>query len=385
MTDYRNNWNYPTAVRFGPGAIGELPDACAELGMRRPLLITDAGLADLPITRDALASVAGAGLFAGVHGNPAGPDVDAGIAALKAGDHDGVIAFGGGSALDVAKTVAMCAFQDRPIWDFEDAGDNWTRVDVGKMLPVVAVPTTSGTGSEVGRCSVIVNEAEGRKVVLFHARMLPERVIADPALTLGLPPGLTAGVGMDALAHNLEAYLAPGFHPMADGIAIEGIRLVHRSLVRAVEHGDDLDARSDMMAASMMGATAFQKGLGAIHSLSHPIGVKYDAHHGTCNAVVMPYVLHFNRSATEDRLVRLARYLDLPSPTFDGFVTWTLELRERLAIPHTTSGLGMTEDDVDAFAPYAAADPTAATNPIPLTVENLAGLYRDCLAGRLPA
>jgi alcohol dehydrogenase class IV len=381
---YINTWNYPTAVRFGPGTLAQLPDACAELGIRRPLLVTDAGLAELPITHRALSLVPGAGLYAGVRGNPVGADVDGGIAAFKEGDHDGVIAFGGGSALDVGKTVAMCARQDRPIWDFEDAGDNWTRVDVDAMVPVVAVPTTSGTGSEVGRCSVIVHVEQGRKVVLFHARMLPERVIADPELTLGLPAGLTAGVGMDALAHNLEAFLAPGFHPMADGIAIEGIRLVHRSLVKAVRDGADLDARSEMMASSMMGATAFQKGLGAIHSLSHPIGVAYNAHHGTCNAVVMPYVLHFNRSVTEDRIVRLARYLDLPDPSFEGFVAWILELREALDIPHTTAGLGMVEADIERFAPYAANDPTAATNPLPLNEENLAMLYGECLRGELP-
>ncbi|MCP4873567.1 MAG: iron-containing alcohol dehydrogenase [Proteobacteria bacterium] len=385
MSSYLYNWNYPTPVRFGPGTIAELPDACAELGIRRPLLITDAGLADLPITRNAASLVPGTRVYAGVRGNPVGADVDGGIAALLQGDHDGVIAFGGGSALDVAKTVALAARQGRPIWDLEDVGDNWKRVDVDQLLPVVAVPTTSGTGSEVGRCSVIVNVDQGRKVVLFHARMLPERVICDPALTLGLPAGLTAGVGMDAFAHNLEAYLAPGFHPMADGIAIEGIRLVHRSLRTAVADGANLDARCEMMAASLMGATSFQKGLGAIHSLSHPIGVAYDAHHGTCNAVVMPYVLHFNRSATEDRIVRLARYLDLPDPTFEGFVAWTIELRAELGIPHTTAGLGMVEVDIAKFAPYAASDPTAATNPIPLDEDNLAGLYRQCLHGELPA
>ena len=381
------NWNYPTPIRFGPGAIEHLAVACAELGIERPLLVTDRGLASLPITEQALTvcqdAKLGVALYADVHANPAGPDVDGGVEALHAGDHDGVIAFGGGSALDVGKAIALMAGQTRPLWDFEDIGDWYTRVDVSAMVPVVAVPTTSGTGSEVGRCSVIVNTEQQRKVVVFHPNVLPGRVIADPALTLGLPPGITAGVGLDALAHNLEAFLAPGFHPMADGIALEGIRLVQTALVRAVNDGSDLEARAHMMAASLMGATSFQKGLGAVHALSHPIGVAHRAHHGTTNGVVMPYVLRFNRPAIEDRVVRLARYLDLPDVSFEGFVNWTLQLREVVGIPHTTAELGMTEPECAAFAPSAAADPTAATNPIPLTEEILEALYRKALVGDL--
>jgi len=387
MTELQGNWNYPTSIRFGAGRIAELAEACSELGIERPLLVTDPGVAALSITAQALAVCRdgglGVALFSEVRANPVDANVDAGVAAMRAGDHDGVIAFGGGSALDVGKTLALMRGQSRPLWDFEDIGDNWTRADASAIAPIVAVPTTSGTGSEVGRCSVIVDESAHRKVVVFHPEMMPARVVADPALTLGLPPRVTAGVGMDALAHNLEAYLAPGFHPQADGIAIEGIRLVDSALIRAVEDGSDLTARSEMMAAALMGATAFQKGLGAIHSLSHPVGAHHDSHHGLTNGVFLPYVLVFNRPAIEERIVRLARYLDLEDASFDGFLAWTLSLRAATGVPHSIDALGVTEAEAHDLAEEAVVDPTAATNPIPLDVPSLERMYRKALAGDL--
>ena len=382
-------WNYPTAIRFGPGMIEELPLACSELGLQRPLLVTDPGLAELPPVAQALEINREAGvptgLFKDVQPNPRGIDVDLGVQALKDGKHDGVIAMGGGSALDVGKAIALMAGQSRPLWDFEDRDDWWTRADERSMVPLVAVPTTSGTGSEVGRCSVIVNEAEQRKVIIFHPKMMPARVVAAPRLTLWLPAGITAGVGMDALAHNLEAFCVPSFHPQADGIALEGMRLVHRSLRDAVLDGDNLQARADMMVAATMGATAFQKGLGAIHALSHPVGVALHAHHGTTNGVVMPYVLLFNRPAIEERMQHLARFLDLPGSGFDAVLRWVLELREAIEIPHTLKGLGMDESQCAEFAPAAAVDPTAPTNPVPVHVDNLELLYRRSLSGDLSA
>ncbi len=381
------NWNYPTPVRFGPGRLSELPDACRELDMKRPLLVTDEGLCKLDITHNAVAinEAAGlpTGLFGGATANPTGPDVEAGVAAFKAGDHDGVIAFGGGSALDVGKAVGLMAGQTRPLWDFEDVGDWWTRVDVDGMAPVVAVPTTSGTGSEVGRCSVIVNESEQRKVIIFHARMLPARVICDPEVTVGLPSKITAAVGMDALVHNLEALCAPGYHPQADGIALEGMRLIHGALERAVADGTDIAARADLQAASLMGATAFQKGLGAIHSLSRPVGAVLHTHHGLTNAIYTPYVLVHNRSAIEDRMALLARVLDLKKGGFDGVLDWILQLRESVGIPHTAEALGFREEHAAQLAPAAAADPTAGSNPIPVTAADLEGLYLKALTGDL--
>jgi alcohol dehydrogenase class IV len=381
-----NSWNYPTAIRFGVGAIDHLATAARELGIQRPIIVTDPGLATLPpITRsrDVLTSAdMPHGLFHDMKGNPVGRDVDAGVLAYHAGNHDGVIAIGGGSALDVGKAVALMVGQTRPLWDFEDREDWSTRVDVGGMAPCVAVPTTAGTGSEVGRSSVIVDEDTHAKKIIFHANMLPGRVIADPALTAGLPAKLTAATGVDALSHNLEALCSPGHHPQADGIAIEGIRLIHRSLIRAVRDGRDLDARSDMLAASLMGATAFQKGLGAMHSLAHPIGARHDLHHGLLNAVVMPYVLTFNRSAIEAKMTRLARYLDLANPGFDAVLNWVLALRAEVGIPHTLGDLGLTEDHIADLAPLAVVDPTAGGNPIQLTVDNVTTLLRSAIHGQ---
>jgi alcohol dehydrogenase class IV len=381
------NWNYPTSIRFGAGRTAELPDACRELGMANPLLVTDPGLAALPILADAMAAVRNAGLplglFSEIQANPVGADVDRGVEQLRRGDHDGVIAFGGGSALDVAKAIGLMAKQQRPLWDFEDIGDWWTRVDVDAMVPVVAVPTTAGTGSEVGRCSVIVNEAEKRKVLIFHPKILPERVVLDPSLTIGLPKTLTAAVGMDALSHCLEAFCVDSFHPQADGIALEGMRLIHWALQRAVADGSDLEARSAMIVASTMGATAFQKGLGGMHALSHPVSVALHSHHGLTNAIFMPYVLKHNSAAIEEKMVTLSRHLDLPSRGTTAVLDWVLDLRESIGIPHGSADLGFTEAHVDQLAPEALADPSAGGNPLPLEKASMALLYRKALEGSL--
>ncbi|MCP4342238.1 MAG: iron-containing alcohol dehydrogenase, partial [Desulfobulbaceae bacterium] len=329
---YTANWNYPTNVKVGQGRISELAELCTKMGMQSPLLITDPGLAALPMVAKVVSDVRDAGLkcglFSGIKTNPTGENVTAGVVYYKQHGHDGVIAFGGGSALDAAKAVALMVGQNRPIWDFEDVGDNWTRVNVEDMAPVVAVPTTAGTGSEVGRASVITDQAQHIKKIIFHPNMLPEQVILDPELTIGLPRGVTAATGMDALSHNLEALCSPFYHPMAEGIAIEGIRLVQEYLPRAVADGTDIEARTQMLVCSSMGATAFQKGLGAMHALAHPLGALYDAHHGMLNAILMPYVLKANRSEIELRMDRLTSYMSLAESGFDGFWNWVLALRE---------------------------------------------------------
>jgi alcohol dehydrogenase class IV len=383
----RGDWSYPTRIRFGPGRIAELPEACRALAIARPLLVTDPALAQHAIGHRILEIARAAGLgvavFADVRPNPTGANVDAGVEAYRAGGHDGVIAMGGGSGLDAAKGVALMVGQDRPLWDFEDRGDNWRRVRTDGIAPVVAIPTTAGTGSEVGRASVITREDTHEKLIVFHPGMLPGQVIADPELTLGLPRELTAWTGMDALSHSLEALCAPGFHPLADGIATEGIRLVHLSLERAVGDGGDLAARAKMLAAASMGAVAFQKGLGAMHALAHPIGGLLDAHHGITIAIVMPCVLARNRPAIDGRLAGVARTLGLASPGFEGLFDWILDLRRKLAIPDSIAALGVAEKHLGTLARRAAADPSAASNPLPLGEGEYAELYRDALAGRL--
>ena len=383
----RGNWSYPTSIRFGVGRIAELPDACKQLGFKHPLLVTDPGLAKLPMIQEAIARNEAAGiptgLFADIKGNPVSKNVEDGLKIFREGGYDGIIAFGGGSALDAAKTIAFMAGQKRPMWDFEDVGDNWTRADPKGIVATIAVPTTSGTGSEVGRASVITNEATHVKKIIFHPKMLPSIVISDPALTVGLPAHVTAATGMDALAHCLEAYCAPGFHPMADGIAVEGMRLVKEALPTAVKDGKNLVARAQMMAAASMGATAFQKGLGAIHALSHPIGAVYDAHHGLTNAVVMPYVLEFNRQAIEAKMARLAAWLGLPDPSFRGVMAWVLALRKEIGIPPTLRDLGVGTDRLDELSVMAAADPSAGGNPIPIGAPELKQMFIACIEGKL--
>jgi alcohol dehydrogenase class IV len=383
----KGNWNYPTQMIFGPGRIKNLAQACKALRMAHPLLITDPGLAALPMVKDAIAANEAeglpTGLFSAVKPNPVGRNVEEGVKAYKEGGHDGVIAFGGGSGLDCAKAVALMVGQSRPLWDFEDKGDNWKRVDPAGVAPIVAVPTTAGTGSEVGRASVIVEEATHTKRIIFHPKMLPSTVISDPELTVGLPPHITAATGMDALAHCLEAYCAPGYHPMAEGIAVEGMRLVKDWLPEAVKDGKNLAARAHMLAAASMGATAFQKGLGAIHSLSHPVGAIYDTHHGLTNAVFMPYVLAFNRPAIEDKMGRLAAWLGLKQHSFDAVQDWVLALREELKIPAKLDGLGVGAERIDEIAQMAAEDPTAPTNPVPAGAPEMRKMFEMALEGRV--
>lgn len=380
-------WNYPTTVLFGPGRIGELPGACRRLGMKNPLLVTDEGLKDNAITNTALAANAAGGLetalFAGVKGNPTGANIDAGVAAYRNGNHDGIIAFGGGSGIDAAKAIALMAGQDRPLWDFVDEGDNYLRVNESGMAPVVAVPTTAGTGSEVGRASVITNGATHEKKIIFHPRMLPAIVISDPELTAGLPPHITAATGIDAYVHCFEAFCAPGYHPMADGIALEGMRLVAQYLPRAYKNGNDIEARGHMLAAASMGAAAFQKGLGGVHALAHPLGAVYDKHHGLLNAILLPYVMVRNRDALGEKTDLLSRVLDLPGRGFDAVLDWTLAFRESLGIPMSLAEIGIPEDRAADIGAMALADPSAGGNPLPLTAADYAEVFRNAISGAL--
>jgi len=357
------NWNYPTSIRFGAGRLSELPDACKELGISNALVVSDPTLVALPLFDSLMETIRSGGVgctaFSDIQGNPVGKNVDDGVQAFVAGQHDGVVAFGGGSALDAGKAIALMVGQKRPLWDFEDREDWWTRVDSAGTRPVVAVPTTSGTGSEVGRASVITDEASHVKKIIFHPSMLPERVILDPETTTGLPAAITAAVGMDALSHCLEAWSSP------------------------VDDGSDLTARAQMQVASTMGATAFQKGLGAMHSISHPCGAVLGTHHGLTNAVVMPYVLEFNRQEIDDKLSLLARYLDLPAKSTTGVIDWVLALREEIGIAHTLSDIGVKAANIDQLAPMALADPSSPTNPRELTLDNITELFAHAVSGKL--
>ena len=384
-TVLRGNWNYPTTIWAGPGRIGELPDACARAGIKRPLLVTDEGLAGAPMIKSALAALKNAALFGAVRGNPAWSHVEAGLRAYRAGGHDGVVGFGGGSALDVGKVVAFMSGQTRPLWDFEDIGDWWTRADPAGIAPVVAVPTTAGTGSEVGRAAVILNEETHQKKIIFHPQMMPRIVIADAELTVGLPRAVTAATGMDAFVHCFEAFCAPGFHPLADGVALEGMRLIRRFLPRACADGKDIEARAQMLAAASMGATAFQKGLGGVHAIAHPVGSWFNTHHGLTNAVILPYIMTFNRPAIEDKANLIARVLDLPARGFDGLLAWVLELRRELGIPHTLADIGVSADKAAIIGREAAIDPSAGGNPIPVDAATLERIFRAAVDGRLGA
>ena len=371
------NWSYPTAIRFGAGRISEIADACATAGISKPLLITDRGLADMEITTKTLDLLEAAGLgramFADVDPNPNEKNAEAGVRAFKDGGHDGVVAFGGGSGLDLGKLVAFLAGQTRPLWDFEDIGDWWTRADAEAIAPIVAEPTTAGTGSEVGRASVITNSETEEKKIIFHPKFLPTVVICDPELTVGMPQVVTAGTGLDAFAHCVEAFSSPHYHPMSQGMALEGMRLVKEYLPRAYADGSDIEARAHMMSAAAMGATAFQKGLGAIHALSHPIGAIYHTHHGTTNAVCMPAVLQFNAPAITERFEMAANYLGLTGG-FAGFCAYVDELNASLGIPRTLTDLGIDNLDVDRVVAGALIDPSTGGNPIEMTRENTKAL-----------
>lgn len=384
MTTLTSNWSYPTTIWFGAGRIAELAAACHQAGIKKPLLVTDKGLADLPITQNALASLAGAGveaaLFAEVDPNPTEINMEAGLQAYKAGQHDGVIAFGGGSGLDLGKMVAFMAGQTRPVWDFEDIGDFWTRANADVIAPIIAVPTTAGTGSEVGRASVITNSQTAEKKIIFHPKILPTVVICDPQLTVGMPDFITAGTGMDAFAHCLEAFSSPHYHPMSQGIALEGMRLVKENLTAVYNNPDDITGRAHMMSAAMMGATAFQKGLGAIHALSHPIGAIYHTHHGTTNAVVMQAVMRFNSSMIESRCAGAARYLGIEGG-FDGFYDFVGGLVEQLNIPKNLTDLGLadvSDADLERIVAAALTDPSAGGNPREMTAANTRALLESC-------
>ena len=386
ITQLSGNWSYPTQIRFGAGRISELSKACTASGIKKPLLVTDPGLAALPMIAAALenlkaADIPGA-LFADVKGNPISANVMAGLDAYKSHSCDGVIAWGGGSAMDCAKVIALMVGQSRPLWGFEDIGSNWKNADPDGIAPIVAVPTTSGTGSEVGRAGVITDEATHTKKIIFHPKLMPAVVICDPELVTGLPASITAWTGMDALAHCLEAYCSPFYHPMGEGIAVEGMRLVKDWLPTAVADGSDIAARAHMMSAAAMGAVAFQKGLGAIHSLSHPVGAVFDTHHGLTNAVFMPYVLAFNRSAIEQKMARLARWLDI-GDGFDDVMNWVLQLRTSFAIPHTAEQLGVDAARLDELSIMAANDPTAGGNPLPVAAPEMRQIFDAAMSGKV--
>ena len=376
------NWSYPTAIKFGAGRIAELPEACAQTGMKHPLLVTDRGLRDLPITTAALDIMEAAGLgrtiFADVDPNPNEMNLAAGLEVYKAGGHDGVIAFGGGSGLDLGKMVAFMSGQTRPVWDYEDIGDWWTRADPDGIAPIIAVPTTAGTGSEVGRASVITNSETHVKKIIFHPKVLPSVVIADPELTVGMPQAITAGTGLDAFAHCVEAFSSPHYHPMSQGIALEGMRLVKEYLPRAYAIGTDIEARAQMMSAAAMGATAFQKGLGAIHALSHPIGAVYGTHHGTTNAVCMPAVLRLNAPAIEQRFDRAAAYLGIEGG-FAGFQSFVQAFNDSLGIPRSLSEMGVGRDRIDELTAMALEDPSCGGNPVTLTADNVKALFEEII------
>ena len=381
------NWNYPTSVWVGENRIKDLAEACKNLNISSPLFVTDKDLINLNMTKKIISDIKKSfnnlAIFSNFSGNPIGENVEEGVLEFKKNKCDGVVAFGGGSGLDVGKAIAFMSGQSRPIWDFEDIGDYWKRADENNIAPIIAVPTTAGTGSETGRASAIINKENGVKKIIFHPKFLPSIVILDPVLTIDLSPRLTSATGMDALAHNLEAFCAPGFHPMADGIAIEGMRLIKKSLLTAVKNGKDLNARADLLAAASMGSTAFQKGLGAIHSLSHPINAQFNVHHGLSNAIFMPYVLSFNRSLIEKKIVSICDYLYLDK-NFESFLNWILDLRKELKIPHKLSEvLETSKIDLKILSQMALDDPSTATNPKKLTIDDMKILYEHSISGEL--
>ena len=382
------NWNYPTTMWVGENRIRDISLACKKLNIKKPLLVTDSGLANSQIVKKTLEKLnfenINTEIYSNVTGNPTGTNVNEGVIYYKKKNCDGVIAFGGGSGLDVGKAIAFMSGQTLPLWDFEDVGDNWTKANSDKISPIIAVPTTAGTGSETGRASVILNEKTGVKNIIFHPKFLPSIVILDPLLTVGLPPEITAATGMDALAHNLEAYCAPSFHPMADGIALEGMKLVKEWLLEAVNNGSNVEARMNMLTAASMGSTAFQKGLGAIHSLSHPINALNNVHHGLSNAIFMPYVLTFNKDVIENKIIKVCEYLEIKEKSFDGFLNWILDLRKKLNIPHKLSEVIKEEDlELDRLSIMALKDPSTSGNPKRLTENDMKILYQHSMSGEL--
>ena len=386
MNNY--NWNYPTTMWVGENRIKDLNNACKNLNIKKPLLVTDKGLSNSEIIKNSLNNLKNVGteveLYSNVVGNPTGSNVDEGVKVYKKNNCDGVIAFGGGSGLDVGKAIAFMVGQNLSLWDFEDVGDNWTKANSDKIAPIIAVPTTAGTGSETGRASVILNEDTGVKKIIFHPKFLPSIVILDPTLTVNLPANITAATGMDALAHNLEAYCAPGYHPMADGIALEGIRLIKEWLLKAVEDGSNIEARMNMLTAASMGSTAFQKGLGAIHSLSHPVNGVNNIHHGLSNAIFMPYVLTFNKDVIEKKIIKVCEFINLDNKSFDGFIQWIIDLRKKLNIPHKLSEVISEKDlEIDKLSKLALEDPSTGGNPKKLTLNDMKIMYEYSMSGKL--
>ncbi len=382
------NWNYPTTIWAGENRINDLSLACKKLNIKKPLLVTDSGLAKTKIILNSLQSLKSDNIpveiYSNVVGNPTGTNVNEGVDFYKKNKCDGVIAFGGGSGLDVGKAIAFMSGQSLPIWNFEDVGDNWTKANSDKIAPIIAVPTTAGTGSEAGRASVILNEATGVKNIIFHPKFLPSVVILDPILTISLPAKITAATGMDALAHNLEAYCAPGFHPMADGIALEGMRLINQWLLIVYKNGSNIEARMNMLTAASMGATAFQKGLGAIHSLSHPVNAVNNIHHGLSNAIFMPYVLTFNKDVIEQKIIKICHYLELKDRSFNGFINWVLDLRKQLEMPHKLSEVIMEKDfDINRLSKMALEDPSTGGNPKKLVLADMKTMYEHSMSGTL--
>ena len=383
----KTNWNYPTSVWVGENRVKDLHIACNNLNINNPLFVTDKDLICLQFVKDVLSDLNNyfkeLTTFSDFSGNPIGENVDEGVKIYKKNKCDGVIAFGGGSGLDVGKAIAFMSAQTRPIWDFEDIGDYWKRANENNIAPIIAIPTTAGTGSETGRASAIINKKTGIKKIIFHPKFLPSIVILDPCLTIDLSPRLTAATGMDALAHNLEAFCAPGFHPMADGISIEGMKLIRKSLLKAFSNGKDLNARADLLAAASMGSTAFQKGLGAIHSLSHPVNAQFNIHHGLSNAIFMPYVLTFNKDTVEQRIISICDYLNIQK-NFESFLNWILELRKDLNIPHKLSDvIDQNKINIDKLSQMAIDDPSTASNPKKLSLEDMKTLYKHSISGKL--
>ena len=378
------NWNYPTTIWFGNQRINEIQKACESLNIRKPLIVTDPGILKTNIIEKIISSLVNkSNIFSEVQSNPTGNNVELGVSYFNSNSHDGVIAVGGGSGMDVGKGIAFMAGQDRPLWDFEDIGDYWTRANSEAIKPIIAVPTTAGTGSETGRAGVYTNEETKEKKIIFHPKMLPSIVILDPELTVPLPKSLTAFTGMDALAHCLESYCSNFFHPFSQGIALEGMFIVKNNLINAYHDGSNLDARGNMLAASSMGSIAFQKGLGAIHSLSHPVGAIYNTHHGLTNAVFMPYVLKRNKKVIEEKIISLSRYLNLEDQTFEGFMSWLLHLRKELLIPHTLKELIQEDSKFEEMSKMAKDDPSTGGNPIPLEINDFYNLYKDSYSGIL--
>ena len=376
------NWNYPTTVWFGVDRSKEIQEACDTLGIKNPLIVTDPGLLQTSIIDEINSGLSSnTQIYSDVQGNPTGSNVTNGVKVFLEGNHDGVIAIGGGSGMDAGKGIAFLAHQSKPLWDFEDIGDWWTRADSSVIKPIIAIPTTAGTGSEVGRAAVFLNEENYKKKIIFHPKMLPQIAILDPSLTLNLPKSITAGTGMDALAHCIEAYSSPFYHPMAEGTALEGLRLVKENIQEVYHNGNNVEARSHMLVASMMGAAAFQKGLGAIHSVTHPVNSLYKTHHGTTNGTVMPFVLNYNRSTIEEKFTRLANFLDIKNG-FEGIVDWIIELKKDMEIPETLKDMGVNEGDEIKLAPLAQEDPSTGANPLEMTVERFQELILNCISGK---